>query len=190
MKKKIIFKIKKKIDNNHYIGIIFINATNITNSNKLLWDKNKLHLNLTSIFLNKLNEYPIFKIDNLLLTNSFRYKKYIKEIIKEKYAIKNKYIITIKLFNNLDNLHNYIIILKSKKNLNNGKNIQSYGDNGFYWRTYINNYICNDKLSQMEIYKYIQKINNYEIKPEKYNSKYIIDYNSITQKLSNIDFGY
>jgi hypothetical protein len=175
--------------NNHFIGIIFIHSINFNHLYKIKWDKNKLQVNATSIFLNKNNEYPIFSIEDSLLNENFKYKKYIKEVIKEKYSIKNKYTITVKYINTYNYLHNYVVVLKSKKYLDKAINIQNTSDDLFHWRTYIDTYNNDIMLYQSEIYKII-KNKKYSIKPEKSIFDYILDYNQLTNILTNVDFGY
>ena len=202
MMKKIKFKIKnipKPPINDHYVGLIFIysmNTTKICNHNKIDYIKT----NLTSIFLNNKNQYPIFKIENIM-DEKIKYKKHIRYIIKQQFSIKTKHIISIKLANTFQNIHNYIIVLTSKHYLDNGQNIQNTTDHLFHWRTYIDLYNSMDTLTQIEIYNKIINNKKYTIKPIIYedviNNKHSnfklnnhINYTKIIEILSIIDFGY
>ena len=195
---------------NHYIGLIFIYSSTLNRLNNMKWgyeDPDVLYINNTSIFIKDNNKFPIFELNSDILNDSFKYKKYIRKLIDEKFNIHKKYIINIKFFETFGNLHNYLVILNNVKCLDNGRssiNIRSR-DNLFSWKTQLDFFKLNKSnkyISQQYIFNKILtnqtlKTNSkFSLIPEINEStpKYIknneVNYGKLLNTLSNIDFGY
>ena len=126
----------------------------------------KVNLYNTSIYTRNLKYYPLFKIDNEILDDNFKYKKYIRNLLNDNYLIGKDDIINIKLYNTNCKLHNYIVLIKNK-NIDNGiSNINfNLHTNRYSWNTRVDFYnIDNDlNLNQKEIYSKILNNKNFNI---------------------------
>ena len=131
-----------------------------------------------------------------MITPDFKYKTFIKGFIFDKYGISKKDIITIKLYETFNKLHNYIIILKDPRLLENSN------DNRFSWRKLINLYnipFAHKSFTQSEIYNFIKEYDDsklwckYEFIVNKDLPQYIdykFKYNKLIDILSLVKFKY
>ena len=192
---------KNSVIDKHYIGLIFTNSTSMNSIYNLKWNnKNLLYLNSTNIYLCNNKNYLITELNDTEITKKFKYKKYIKKYINEKYSIKPSDIITIKLYETFNNLHNYIIILKNVDILNNGKNSVITDGKAYAWRTLFSSFnidIIDIEPSQNKIYNLILKNDNeidYIFSPQfldnypLYFKKYNIKLSRLKQIFSTIKF--
>jgi len=195
---------------NHYIGLIFIqsnyinhikkpppddlhNNTNIYLQNKKPTVKDTKYLHITNILLKNRLEFEIIKLTEDVISNNFKYKRYIYNYIKKTYFIKKHDIINIKLYETVQNLHNYIIILSNTTCINNGLNWDVVLPNNtkYIWKRYFDFYKYNGKPQpkNKDIYKFIieyklqysgfKSISDYVFNPEKTRYKcpeYIVNY--------------
>lgn len=192
-KSKIHFKIKK----HHYIGLIITQSITINKQHNIVSKINNdaIYLNNTSLYINRFNQYPIFKIDSELFDKNFKYKKYIRNILNNDFKIKSKYIITIKLVNTQNNLHNYIVVLNNINKLDKGTNILNTNDNLFHWKTILDMYKPHSHTTQNNVYNFILNKSKFIIYPELFTNKnthneYYIEYNTILDILTSVTFGY
>ena len=152
-------------ESNHYIGLIILNCISMNQLHKIK-SPCKVNLYNTSIYTRNLKYYPIFKIDNEILDDNFKYKKYIRNLLNDNYLIGKDDIINIKLYNTNCNLHNYIVLIKNK-NIDNGiSNINfNLHTNRYSWYTRVDFYnVDNDlNLNQKEIYSKILNNKNFNI---------------------------
>ena len=192
-KSKIHFKIKK----HHYIGLIITQSITINKQHNIVSKINNdaIYLNNTSLYINRFNQYPIFKIDSELFDKNFKYKKYIRNILNNDFKIKSKYIITIKLVNTQNNLHNYIVVLNNINKLDKGTNILNTNDNLFHWKTILDMYKPHSYTTQNNVYNFILNKSKFIIYPELFTNKnthteYYIEYNTILDILTSVTFGY
>ena len=106
------------IDGRHYIGLLFVNSISINKLHSMKWDKPQFtYLNLTNIYLEAGEKYPVVKLEDSMITPDFKYKTFIRNFIFDKYGILKNDIISIKLYETYKKLHNYVIILNNIGNL-------------------------------------------------------------------------
>lgn len=180
----------------HYISFLFVVP-------KILFNESNLRLNQshqTTILLNNKNEFPTIHIHYV---KGFKFKKYIKEYIKDKYCLKNSNIIEIKLVNTFKKLHTYMIVIDSVKHLFNGTALVTIpkSSSDFGWRPFVDTFkLTNDNILkkedlQKEIYKILyeninEKSYSYKLPIFKsslvYKPFYSIDYKLLIQLLCNI----
>ena len=151
---------------NHYVGLIILYhgclyRVNLNNSNKWLQNSKSIY---RYQFVTKYGmNIPIYLIDNI--NAEFKYKKYIRQLLKTHFSINKKCIVNIHHFININNLHLYIIIINNKKSIKNLK----YSNN--ITREHITNNICYtfnivqnkqviSKLSSNLIGKFCLNVNN------------------------------
>tara|TARA_Y100000385_G_scaffold151274_1_gene156841 strand:- start:2758 stop:3615 length:858 start_codon:yes stop_codon:yes gene_type:complete len=152
-------------DSNHYIGLIILNCIGMNELHKI---KSQCNVNLynTSIYTRNLKYYPLFKIDNEILDDNFKYKKYIRNLLSDNYSIEKDDIINIKLYNTNYKLHNYIVLIKNK-NIDNGISYINFNlhTNRYSWNTRIDFYNAdNDSdLNQKDIYSKILNSKDFNI---------------------------
>jgi hypothetical protein len=126
---------------------------------------------------------PIYLIDNI--NTEFKYKKFIRQLLKTHFSIGKKCIVNIHHLININNLHLYIIIINNKKSIKNFK----YSNN--ITKEHITNNICYtfnivqnkqviSKLSSNLIGKFGLNVN---IKNLPYNKIYL---ENIIQKLIDL----
>jgi hypothetical protein len=195
---------------NHYIGILFINSISINKLHKMDWHrrptKDTLYLNSTDLYIKKQIYYPIFELDNDLFNCNFKYKKYIRSLIFDKYNINKKDIINIKLYNTFGRLHNYLVILNGKI-LSNGlssSHVPLISDK-YSWRSRLDFFNLDNTINnptQNQIYNFIldcdkiklgntfKLLANMDENCPEYISKNKIIYLNVIKTLSKIDFGY
>ena len=110
---------KNLIYGNHYIGLLIIHSISMNDLHNLKWiNNNKIYLNNTSIFTKKQKYFPLFELDEEIFTEDFKYKKYIRKLLEEEYSIKKKHIINIKFHSTYEKVHNYVVILNDRLNIN------------------------------------------------------------------------
>ena len=145
-----------KIDDNHYVTITACFNWRVTNT--ALEDLSKTYLIGTNILIKLGDVLPTIKLDTD--SGSIKYKKIVRDNSKKLFNISNKDIITIKHLNNIDNYHNYLVLLKqSKKLARKFKNSMNCVDKDtFKWRSYFGLYRP-DKInpSKAEIYSTLSK---------------------------------
>lgn len=185
---------------NHFIGLIFTNSISMNAIHNLSWDKDLFYLNYTNIYLKNNKTYPIIMIDNADITKNFKYKKYIKNYIKNKYNIEKNDIITIKFYETNNNLHNYIIILKNINSLGNGRSSLSSRPDIYSWRNILSWFKIDEigtEPLQNEIYSLILKNDDqveYDFLPEykecypKYLKEYKVRLGKLNKIFKNITF--
>lgn len=172
-------KVVKSMDtiyDHEYITITACFHWKVTDSN--IDNIDKTYLIGTNI-ITKLNDtLPIIKIKPS--SESIKYKKLVRDNSKSLFGLRNKDIITIKHLNNIDNYHNYLVLLnKSKKLTAKFKNsINCIDKETFKWRSYFGIY-SPDKInpSKAEVYNTLSKDKNV-------SNTLLIDKNSI--KLVNV----
>tara|TARA_B100001093_G_scaffold292130_1_gene278851 strand:+ start:292 stop:972 length:681 start_codon:yes stop_codon:yes gene_type:complete len=123
-------KVDKKKSNLHFISFVicFYDDLNID-------DLKYVYLTNTSLLIRDKNKIPIYEVK---VNDKFKYKKFIREKVKEDFKILNKDINYIKLINNSGNYHNYLVLIK-----NNSKRIKKYknfihcnSSSEYFWRNY------------------------------------------------------
>jgi len=143
-------------DPNQYVTITACFNWKVTNNP--IEDLGKTYLIGTDIITNLGDKLPIVKIDSN--SDSIKYKKVVRDNSKKLFNISNKDIITIKHLNNIDNYHNYLVLLKrSKKLIAKFKNsIECVDKNSYKWRTYFGLYDPKKiNPSKAEIYDTLSK---------------------------------
>lgn len=179
-------KIRFNIKIHHYIGLIFTHSKTIK---KHTINPNALCLNSTALYINRDNQYPVFKIDSELFKEGFKYKKYIRHIIKTHFKVKSKYIITIKLVNTLNNLHNYMVVLNNIDKLDKGTTIFNTNDDLFHWKIQLDIYKPHKYTTQNNVYSFIQYPSTFVIYPELFTNN-VFQYSDMLDLLTTVDFGY
>jgi len=184
---------------NHYIGLIFMFSVSVNKLHNIQYKQadDVVYLNITSLYLKDNKYFPIFKLDDSLINTDFKYKKYIRNILYERYNINKNDIYSIKLCETYGNLHNYIIVLNNNKCLNNGINsIHSKSPNLYSWRSLFDS-LCHKETDLFiplnKIYKYIQQTNftpkpTITLHPHMDNAvpNYIINYVLVYDAIVNI----
>jgi len=155
-------KIVKSMDtiyDNEYITITACFHWKVTDSN--IDNIEKTYLVGTNIITNLNDSLPIIKIKTS--SESIKYKKLVRDNSKSLFGLRNKDIITIKHLNNIDNYHNYLVLLnKSKKLTSKFKNsINCIDKETFKWRSYFGIYLP-EKInpSKAEVYNTLSKDKN------------------------------
>ncbi len=122
----------------------------------------------TNILLNKTNEgLHTYKID---ITPEFKYKKFIRDIIRNEFNYKNKDISLIKSMGAYKNYHNYMVILnKYSKKHKQFKNIINDVSNNYKWKQVYSSYPSNrlnkfeldpDNATMKDVYSYLGNTND------------------------------
>ena len=193
------------ISDEHYIILLFSNNISVNRAHNMNWNDNKkIYLNMTNLYLKNGSQMPYIKLDKNLLKPGFKYKKYIRKYIQERYYISKKNIINIKLLETLGNIHSYLIILNNTKCLDNG--ISSINTlKPYSWRTildFYNIFLDNDKPDQNKIYNFVcdynKKKNHFQLNlkidndglEEEYAKNYIYKYANLLNILGTINFKY
>ena len=155
-------KVNKKNSNLHFVSFVicFYEDLNIDNLKYV-------YLVNTCLLIKDQNKIPFYEIK---VNDKFKYKKFIREKIKEDFKILNKDIEYIKLISNLDNYHNYLVLIK-----NNSKRIKKYKNfihcnsrDEYFWRNYFTMFIPEKIDLDMDVI-----YNN--ISNQKNNYKFICD---------------
>ena len=170
-------------------------------------DPHAIYLNNTSLYVRQDNKFLIIELKPEILDESFKYKKFIRNYIKNNFNIDKKNIINIKFFETYGNLHNYIIILDNTKCLDNGissMNVRPI-DNKFSWRMRLDFFQLdkfNKYINQQDIFNKIldnkkMKVDkNFMLEPDinettpQYIKKNRISYVKLLRVLTNINFQY
>lgn len=154
-----------------YIGLIILYNQNPMPINKIAKD----YFIGTNVLVNRDWETLNIPID-INTPKPIKYKYIIRKYCKEQLKMKLKNIIRIKHLNNIDNFHNYLVIIKPNKYLCSITNIiTSSGNHSMYWRTFYDIYShTQEPFNLNKAYKTFTeaptklKINsNYSIKIEK-----------------------
>ena len=186
----------KTIDNHHYVGLIMIHSVSMQKLHNMKWNchSNMKYVNLTSIYCDNSNKFPVLKIENEdLKQKGFKYKNFIRQKIHDKYGIKKDDIHLIKLYETVDKLHNYVIIL-------NNRTLFSQSNDTFNWKItwdlfQIPSTISkNAKISQKEIYRrvntnddiYMDLLKKRVYLPVNSNFDYELNYGHLLTKLTTI----
>ena len=173
---------------NHYIGLIIIYSISMNEFHKMNWfnsdNKNdKIYLNNTSIFIKKQKYFPLFELNEEILSQDFKYKRYIRKLLEEKYSIKKKNINNIKFYSTYEKVHNYVVILNEKLNI--------FIDNKEYcWHTQLDFYRLNNREipTQKDIYSKILESNEFQLYQ---NSIFLPDINdNIPYYINNLKVPY
>ena len=173
---------------NHYIGLIIIYSISMNEFHKMNWfnsdNKNdKIYLNNTSIFIKKQKYFPLFELNEEILSQDFKYKRYIRKLLEEKYFIKKKNINNIKFYSTYEKVHNYVVILNEKLNI--------FIDNKEYcWHTQLDFYRLNNREipTQKDIYSKILESNEFQLYQ---NSIFLPDINdNIPYYINNLKVPY
>lgn len=149
----------------HSIGLIFASSQDINSFYNLKYEKNYINLNYLHLLIknDQKNTFPVIKLDTTLIKNSnFKFKKFIRQYLKNNFKLKKKYIVSIKSIPNEDKyIHNYLILLTKKT-----KKLLKFN---FNW------------ISKLDFFKYDEKenISKYSI------SKYAIFKNILKFKEKN-----
>ena len=145
--------------NDHYISFIVLYNFNY-GFKKSLYPCN--YLIGTNILLNKTNEgLHTYKID---ITPEFKYKKFIRDIIRNEFNYKNKDISLIKSMGAYKNYHNYMVILnKYSKKHKQFKNIINDISNNYKWKQVYSSYPSN-------------RLNKFELDPDNATMKDVYSY--------------
>lgn len=184
------------LDERHYIGLLFVNSISINRLHSMKWDKPQFtYLNLTNIYLEGGEKYPVLKLEDNMITPDFKYKTFIRNFIFDKYGISKDDIISIKLYETYQKLHNYVIILNDIRNL-------SSADKKYSWRKIINLYnipFVAKRFSQKEIYNFIIDYKDYDLwtrynfsvdKSLKQYDNYSLEYKKLLGILKKVKFSY
>ena len=199
----------------HYIGLLFTNCISVNKLHNMGWEKlshkrDTIYLNITRLYVKDSNKFPIIRLDNDILGNNFKYKKYIKDYIKKTYSISKKNVLGIKLFETYGNLHNYIVILDNYTCLDNGRLDfnTAFTKEVYSWRSRLDFYNIGDDISlppsQNTIYKLIlsnkrwntASFNDFKLIPfitddvPKYIFRNEINYIKLLELLKKYDFKY
>lgn len=164
----------------------------IERNSKNMDDLDKLYLINQIILVKNSNILPTYPIE---YNEGFKFKSYIKNLVLEKYGIKNKYIHAIKLISDDKNYHNYLVLVDNnslkKIHFDSNRNDSKYH---FYKRGFMHMYSPNNiNPNNREIYgdiynnlKYERQFNltNYIFKDEYGNNN--VDMVSIFKILYNI----
>ena len=119
-----------------HIGLIIVYNKNPMDINKI----GRNYLIGTNILVDKNSEILKIPIENNP-SKPTKYKFIIRKFCKERLKMKLKDIIRIKHLNNMDNNHNYLVIIKPNKYLSSITNIiTSFGDKEMYWKTFYDIY--------------------------------------------------
>lgn len=119
-----------------HIGLIIVYNKNPSPINKI----GRNYLIGTNILVNKDSEILNIPIENEK-SKPIKYKFIIRKFCKEQFKMKMKNIIRIKHLNNINNYHNYLVIIKPNKYLSSFTNIiASFRDKEMYWRTFYDIY--------------------------------------------------
>ena len=152
-------KINKKKSNLHFVSFVicFYDNLNIDNLKYI-------YLVNTSLLIRDQNKIPLYEVK---VNDKFKYKKFIREKVKDDFKILNKDIDYIKLINNSNNYHNYLVLIK-----NNSKRIKKYkkfihanSSVEYFWRNYFTMF-----------------------KPEKIELNMDVIYNNISNQKNNYKF--
>ena len=172
IKKQVINKNKqntKTIEENeqeHYINIIPIYDCKLSDT----YTKNKNYLIMLKILCINFHYTNMFKVE---ITKSFKFKKYIKELVNTTWGFTKKDIIKIKHIKNINNIHNYLLILKPNVYNKYTSYINSGGGNIYKWRHIYNSHKMNyDYYNSKDIFETISKIKdptNFNIKNTKHS---------------------
>tara|TARA_B100001093_G_scaffold292131_1_gene278855 strand:- start:562 stop:1242 length:681 start_codon:yes stop_codon:yes gene_type:complete len=127
-------------------------------------DLNLIYLVNTCLLIKNENNIPIYEIK---VNDKFKYKRFIREKVKKDFKILNKDIDYIKLINNSDNYHNYLVLIK-----NNSKRIKKY-------KNFIH---CNSSV------EYFWRNYFTMFKPEKIELNMGVIYNNISNQKNNYKF--
>ena len=141
-----------------------VSNTAVSNTAKLI------SINVTNILVNTDNNYPTVPF---ILTKDFKYKKYIRDHLKNVYNIKKKKIFEIKLLNTYKKLHNYIIVLNSIQNIKHTDCIISIYRDSLHlgWKPITDLYVYSKDI--LSIHEVSTSVNFTEIYKIIYN-KYIL----------------
>jgi len=183
-------------DTRHYIGLLFVNSISINKLHSMKWDKPEFtYLNLTNIYLENGEKYPIVKLEDNMITDDFRYKAFIRNFIFDTYGVTRKDVISIKLYETHGKLHNYVVILKNISCL-------SSNNKRYSWRKIINLYNIPfeaKKFTQKEIYSFIIGYQDPDLwckykfsvdnSLKQYN-QYTLEYKKLMHILSKVKFTY
>lgn len=185
-------KVVKSMDtiyDHEYITITACFHWKVTDSN--IDNIDKTYLVGTNI-ITKLNDtLPIIKIKPS--SESIKYKKLVRDNSKNLFGLRNKDIITIKHLNNIDNYHNYLVLLnKSKKLTAKFKNsINCIDKETFKWRSYFGIY-SPDKInpSKAEVYNTLSKDKNVSntLSIDKKSIKLVNVYKSISRVIGESSY--
>jgi len=119
-----------------YIGLIILYNKNPSPINKI----GRNYLIGTNILVDKNSEILNIPIENKT-SKPIKYKFIIRKFCKAQLKMKLKNIIRIKHLNNIDNYHNYLVIIKPNKYLSSITNIiTSVRDKEMYWRAFYDIY--------------------------------------------------
>ena len=145
-------------DTNEYISLFILSIRNITcNSYNDIESFEKKNNGLIALDLMLINH----KTPKILIEyqKDYKYKKVIRDYCLN--ILKNKDIKSIKHLNNIDNFHNYVVLLDNhSKNIYKYKNYNNCLDkNKILWKT---NFLYDNCYSMSEINKYLcLNINNF-----------------------------
>ena len=152
-------KTDKNNSNLHFVSFVICFYENLKIDNLKY-----VYLVNTSLLIRDQNKIPIYEVK---VNDKFKYKKFIREKVKEDFKILNKDIDYIKLINNSDNYHNYLVLIK-----NNSKRIKKY-------KNFIH---CNTSI------EYFWRNYFTMFKPEKIDLNMDIIYNNISNQKNNYKF--
>lgn len=94
----------------------------------------------TNIIVNKKQTIPIINIENNV-SKPIKFKLLIRKYCKKEFKLRIKDIIRIKHVNNINNQHNYLVIIKPNKYILNLKNILGFDEfDDIYLRTFFQIY--------------------------------------------------
>ena len=173
---------KNLIYGNHYIGLLIIHSISMNDLHNLKWKNNKIHLNNTSIFTKKQKYFPLFELNEEIFTEDFKYKKYIRKLLEEEYSIKKKHIINIKFHSIYEKVHNYVVILNDRLNINKD----------YFWHTRLDFFSLNNNQvpTQKDIYSNIlnSQLASWELSK---NYVFLADVNNKTPSyITNLEIPY
>tara|TARA_B110000208_G_scaffold189540_1_gene251309 strand:+ start:20146 stop:20739 length:594 start_codon:yes stop_codon:yes gene_type:complete len=148
--------IKKPIKAQKDIPSHFLNIIPIFDY-KLLkkYIKGKTYLIMTKILCVNYNSTNLFKID---ISPPFKFKKTIKELVTKKWGFTDDNILKIKHIKNIDNIHNYLLILKPNIYSSFPSCISNGQKDIYKWRSlYSSHLLHSNKYKRSRIFKNISE---------------------------------